>query len=1496
MAIPHHNVTRLLESLDAEMPPAGVWSQSHSLAFDFSVWEIWGALLRGGRLVVVSESVARSPDDFHDLLVAEQVSVLSRTPSAFYALQTVDALRRERGRQLKLEVVVFGGEALEPPRLRAWLHDHPVLPRLINMYGITETTVHASFREVVAGDADLHGSPIGVPLAHLGFFVLDGWLRPVPAGVVGELYVAGAGVAVGYVGRAGLSASRFVACPFGGAGQPGQRMYRTGDLVSWGADGQLRYVGRADEQVKIRGYRIELGEVQAALAALNGVKQAVVIAREDRPGEKRLVGYITGVADTAEMRTQLAERLPAYMVPAAVVSIDALPITPNGKLDTRALPAPEFQDADHYRAPTSAVEEILAGIYAQVLEVERVGVDDSFFDLGGDSLSAMRVIAAINAGLDADLSVRTLFDAPTIAQLAPRIGGDAGGRKPLVAGERPAVVPLSFAQSRLWFLNQFEGGAATYNMPTAFRISRELDVEALGAALDDVIARHESLRTIFPDVDGVPFQEVLPARTGMWRRGGAPVVSLAEEDVAGELMALARYRFDLSAEIPIRAQIYSVGPEQHVVAIVVHHIAFDGWSRAPMVRDVGEAYRARSHGSAPQWAPLAVQYVDYTLWQRVQLGDLDDSDSPIAAQLAYWEQALAGMPDRLDLPTDRPYPPVADYRGASVPIEWPAELQQQVRQLARAHNATTFMVIQAALAVLLAKVSASTDVAVGFPIAGRGDPALDELVGFFVNTLVLRFDLAGDPTVAELLAQVRGRSLAAYEHQDVPFEVLVDRLNPTRSLTHHPLIQVMLAWQNFPGHSDDPTTGSVLGDLQVTALGATTQTARMDVVFHLGQQWTAAGEPAGLGGSVEYRTDVYDAASIAALIGRLERVLVGMTTDPQRALSSLDLLDVGEHARLDEVGNRAVLTRPAPVSVSIPVLFAEQVARTPEAVAVSFAGRSVTYRELDEASNRLAHLLAGHGVGPGQCVALLFSRSVEAIAAILGVLKTGAAYLPMDPGAPGERIGFMLADAAPIAAVTTADLAGRFDGYGLLVIDVGDIGAPGVGGQPSTALPAPGPDDIAYLIYTSGTTGVPKGVAVAHRNVTRLLESLEAEMPAAGVWSQCHSLAFDFSVWEIFGALLRGGRLVVVSESVARSPEDFHELLVAEQVSVLSRTPSAFYALQSVLQTGGALRREVGRQLTLEVVVFGGEALEPQRLGVWLDNHPGLPRLINMYGITETTVHASFREIAAGDVDGHGSPIGVPLGHLGFFVLDGWLRAVPAGVVGELYVAGAGVAVGYVGRAGLSASRFVACPFAGAGAPGMRMYRTGDLVSWGADGQLRYVGRADEQVKIRGYRIELGEIENSLLASPEVTQAVATVHHSQTGSHLVAYVVLEHAGRGDHDAEIVEEWHRVYDELYSAEVGVPEFGMDFRGWNSSYTGDPIPLEEMLEWRSATVDRIMALQPRRVLEIGVGSGSCCHRSLRSVNSMSPPICPRWLSTVWPGRLSDCRSRGVIGSSC
>ncbi|HSZ31488.1 MAG TPA: AMP-binding protein, partial [Pseudonocardiaceae bacterium] len=514
-------------------------------------------------------------------------------------------------------------------------------------------------------------------------------------------------------------------------------------------------------------------------------------------------------------------------------------------------------------------------------------------------------------------------------------------------------------------------------------------------------------------------------------------------------------------------------------------------------------------------------------------------DSRIAAQLTYWEQTLAGLPEQLALPTARPYPQVADHRGAQVEIDWPAELQQQVTRVAREHNATSFMVMQAALAVLLSEISASSDVAVGFPIAGRSDPALDELVGFFVNTLVLRLDLAGDPTVAELLVQVRRRSLAAYEHQDVPFEVLVERLNPTRSLAHHPLIQVALAWQNLPGHdNNDPAAGLVLGDLQATPIPADTHTARMDLSFSLSERRTEAGEPAGIGGTVEFRTDVFDPASIETLIGRLQRVVVAMTTDAAQRLSSIDLLDAGEHARVDEIGNRAALSRPAATPVSVPVLFAAQVARSPEAVAVTSDGTSTTYRELDDAANRLAHRLAGQGAGPGHCVALLLERSTEAIIAMLAVLKTGAAYLAIDPAVPAARIEFMLADAAPVAAITTTGLHDRLDGCELAVIDVSDVEAPRIPGHPCTGLPVPAAEDIAYIIYTSGTTGIPKGVAITHHNLTHLAESSSQHLPVAQVWTHCHSYAFDFSVWEIWAALLGGARLVVVPESVAGSPDD----------------------------------------------------------------------------------------------------------------------------------------------------------------------------------------------------------------------------------------------------------------------------------------------------------------------------------------------------------------------
>ncbi len=1340
VAVAHRNVTQLLASVDGGVPagPGQVWSQWHSLSFDVSVWEIFGALLHGGRLVVVPEAVAGSPEELRALLVAERVDVLCQTPSAAGMLSAEG---------LGSAALVVAGEACPAELVDRWAPGRV----MINAYGPTEATVYAAMSAPLEAGSGV--VPIGAPVPGAALFVLDAGLRRVSAGVVGELYVAGAGVGCGYWRRAGLTSSRFVACPFGA---PGGRMYRTGDLVRWGAGGQLQYLGRADEQVKIRGYRIELGEVQAALAVMDGVQQAVVIAREDRPGDKRLVGYVTGTADPATVRAKLAERLPGYMVPAAVVVLEALPLTVNGKLDKRALPTPEYQVVDRYRAPATPAEEILAGIYAQVLGLERVGVDESFFELGGDSLLAMRVIAAVNAGLDAHLSVGAVFEAPTVAQLAPRINGQGGRRlAPLVAVERPAVVPLSFAQSRLWFIGQLQGPSPVFNMAVALRLRGCLDVAALGVALADVVGRHESLRTLFPASQGMPQQLVVPVEGADFGWQVIDASGWSESRLDEAVDSAARHSFDLATQIPLRARLFRLGEDEHVLVAVVHHIAADGWSVTPLVADLGVAYGARCVGQAPGWAPLAVQYVDYTLWQRAQLGDLGDPDSPIAAQLAYWEQALAGMPERLVLPTDRPYPAVADHRGARVAVEWPVELQQRVAWVAREHDATSFMVVQAALAVLLSQLSASPEVAVGFSIAGRGDAALDGLVGFFVNYLVLRVDLAGDLSVAELLGQVRGRSLAAYEHQDVPFEVLVERLNPTRSLTHHPLVQVVLAWLNLPGQDSDPA-GVALGDLQVTPLPVDTQTARMDLVFNLGERWSEAGEPAGIGGVVEFRTDVFDAESIEVLIGRLEQVLAAMVADPVRRLSSIDVLDAGEQARLDVVGNRAVLAR-AGVPVSIPALWAAQVARTPAGVALVCGGCVWSYGEVELAANRLAHLLAGHGVGAGDVVALLFERSAEAVVAILAVLKTGAAYVPIDPNHPDATLGFILDDAAPVAAVTCAGLRSRLGGHDLLVIDVDD---PGLDVQPGTALPAPGADNIAYLIYTSGTTGTPKGVAVTHTGIADLVASHVERLaitPQSRVL-QFAPLIFDMSVGNMWWALLSGAAAVFPTEDEALPGQELIDLIAEQKVTHAKFTPS----------TLAALPVEDLRGLTL---ITGGEVCTAELV----DRYGAVATLVNEYGPTETTVDVTIGYPA---VVGSGvAPIGSAVSGAALFVLDGWLRAVPAGVVGELYVAGPMVACGYWRRAPLTASRFVACPFGGAGA---RMYRTGDLVSWGVDGQLAYVGRVDEQVKIRGYRIELGEVSAALAGCDGVDQAVVIAREDRPGDkRLVGYVTASVTGAAD---------------------------------------------------------------------------------------------------------------------
>ena len=988
--------------------------------------------------------------------------------------------------------------------------------RLLNLYGPTETTIWSTDMVLDGPDIDAP-APIGRPIWNTRVFVLDGGLEPVPAGVAGELYIAGAGLARGYLGRPGLTAERFVADRFG---PRGGRMYRTGDLARWRSDGVLEFLGRADDQVKLRGFRIEPGEIEAALTRHAEVGQAAVIAREDQAGDKRLVAYVVAASgravDAAALRSDLAQRLPDYMVPSAFVRLDRLPLTPNGKLDRRALPAPDFTIVPAPRAPRTPQEEILCGLFAEVLGLERVGFDDGFFGLGGHSLLAMRLISRIRATLDVEVSIRTLFEAPSAEALAQRLAASEAARPALHRRPRPAEIPLSFAQRRLWFLDRLEGRSATYTISFALRLTGALDEAALEAALGDLVERHESLRTIFPDTLGVPRQLILAASAA---RPVLEVKSATEAELGELLAAAAGLGFDLSSDLLLRAHLFVLGEREHVLLLVLHHITGDGWSWGPLARDLGRAYAARCRGSAPEFAALPVQYADYTLWQHEVLGEEGDPDSAIARQLAFWTRTLEGVPEQLELPTDRPRPAVASHRGDSVALTLGPELHRALVGLARDCGASLFMVLQAGVAALLTRLGAGTDIPIGSPIAGRTDGALDDLVGFFVNTLVLRTDTGGNPSFRDLIARVRATNLAAYNHQELPFERLVEVLNPARSLARHPLFQVMLAFQN------NPPAGFELSGLTTAFEPVAASTAKFDLCVSLGEQRGRDGTPMGVHGVLEYATDLFDRATVEAMARRLVRLLEAALAAPDQAIGTLDILAPGERHTMLRAWNDTA--HPVPVA-TLPELFAAQAARTPDATAVVFEDTALTYAELDARANQLAHHLQGLGVGPEVVVGLCVERSLEMVVALLGILKAGGAYLPLDPDYPQGRLAFMLADAGAAVLVTRTALRDRLPAAHDRIVCV-DADGPAIARHP-TAAPALAlcPQNTAYVIYTSGSSGMPKGVAVTHGGD---LNFVGARSETCAITSETRVLqfaspSFDAAVWEIFVALTSGAAVV----------------------------------------------------------------------------------------------------------------------------------------------------------------------------------------------------------------------------------------------------------------------------------------------------------------------------------------------------------------------------------
>ncbi|MFD8639342.1 amino acid adenylation domain-containing protein [Streptomyces zaomyceticus] len=1362
-------------------------------SFDASTYELWVPLLGGGTVVMVPAGDS-SP---HAL---ERAAADGDATSAFLTTALFNLLVAERSPLLgRLRHLWTGGEQPSAGAVRRMLTEFPDTA-LTHVYGPTENTTFTTFGRLDP-DRDAHaGKPsIGRPMANTRAYVLDQWLRPVPVGVPGELYLGGAGLARGYLGRPGLTAGLFVADPLGA---PGTRMYRTGDLVRWTADGALDFLARTDDQVKIRGFRIEPRETEAVLERHPAVGRAAVLVREDRPGERGLVAYVVpapgaGGDPGAEIDAHARRTLPDYMVPVVVLLPDGLPLTPNGKLDRAALPAPARNTGS--RPPRTPAERLVCGAFAGILGVPEVGADDDFFALGGHSLLAVRLVNRLREVLDDGIGARSVFECPTPAALAERFGTPGAGRGALRPPPRGDVLPPSFSQLRFWLQGELVEDAASHTVTTALRLTGRLDTGALSTALGDVVTRHESLRTVFPVTDGTPRQLVLePAEFDL------PVREVARAGIEAAVAAAAEYAFDLARERPLRAELLACGPGDHVLAVTIHHIAFDGWSAAPFLRDLSEAYAARLRGRAPGLPDLPLQYADFALWQRAALGDPDDPGTPFARQLAHWTGALAGAPDELPLPTDRPRPAVASQRVGTVPFRLAPEDTARLTALARRHGASVFMVLHAALAALLRQLGAGTDILVGSPVAGRTDSGLDDLVGCFVNTVVVRTDVSGDPDFGELIGRVRPGVLAALENQDVPFERVVDAVAPVRSAARHPLFQVMLSLQNNAGAALD------LPGLHVDALPhGRTRTVPFDLLFDLTES------QGGLDGTLFHARDLFDHGTAERIAGYFTTLLADAAARPSRPVRRLEVLSPAERNTVLTEWSGPAAGAGTPDG-SVPRWFAEQAARTPHATAVLHGTQALTYGELDARVERLAGRLRRLGAGPERLVAVAMHRTPDLVVALLAVHRTGAAYLPVDPHHPRDRVAAVLSEAAPLLvladratrdAIGTADWLAPDDpgsgsaragvGGGRAESDAGDgtgavagdgagngggaeaeAGGGGTGSDaedpiPHAAIPA---DSIAYVLYTSGSTGRPKGVAVTHRNLAHLLAAMRDRLPLGSTdrLLAVTTVAFDIAHLELLLPLLDGAAVVLASPEEVREPHALGRLIERHAVTAVQATPSLWSGL--VAGIPDAVRG-------LRVLV-GGEALPPALAGGLV----GLAaEVTNVYGPTETTIWSLAAPI--GPHNAEHPPLGSPLGDTRVYVLDEVLRPAPVGVPGELYIGGAGVARGYLGRPGLTAERFVADPY---GPPGARLYRTGDLVRWTAGGELDFLGRADDQVKLRGFRIEPREVEAVLDRHDRVTRSAVVVREDRPGERrLVAYVapVPATGAAGDLDSALIA-WAR----------------------------------------------------------------------------------------------------------
>ncbi|MFF7172043.1 amino acid adenylation domain-containing protein [Streptomyces pseudovenezuelae] len=1350
VAITHRGIVRLVCDADyLGFGPSDVVAQVANTSFDAATWEVWGALLNGARLVGIRKDEVLTPDLLRARVEEHGVTAMLLTTALFHrCVDTAPAMFAS------LRTLFFGGEAADARRVAALRSAAPGL-RLVNAYGPTEGTTIASTYDVVDPAPDAARAPIGRPIADTRLHVLDRYGRESGIGVPGELHIGGAGLARGYVGRPDLTAERFVPSPFG----VGERLYRTGDVVRWREDGVLEYLSRADMQVKIRGVRIEPDEIAGVLALHQDVRAAVVDV-QGADGSERLVAYVVPRgerrATPRELRAYAASRLPEAMVPARYVTLPELPVTPNGKLDRRALPAPTDEDgvqAETYVAPRGATEELVAQVWGDLLGVPRISAHDDFFALGGHSLLATQAVTRVAARLGVELGVRAVFEAPTVEGFAARAAAARrGDTHPPVAVTGDGPHPLSFAQRRLWFLDRLAPGSALYNVPLVLAVDGPLDVAALGEAARALVRRHASLRTRLVADGDEPLQVVdadaeLPVRVEDLRHLPDAV---REREADERARREAEQPFDLARGPLARVRLLRLAEERHLLLLTMHHAVSDGWSVGVLIRDLGALYTTARGGAAAPLPALPVRYADYAEWQRrfLDAGARDE-------QLTYWKDRLAGAPAGLDLPTDRPRPPVPRNSGEVFPLRLTPELTERLGAVSRAHGVTRFMTLLAVFQLVLGRYAQARDVVVGSPVSGRTRPEFEDLVGFFVNTLVLRTCWEDGLTFAEFLARVRETTLGAYEHQDVPFEQIVEAVRPPRDPSRTPLFQVMLAMQNAPAGT------TALPGLTVSVREGTVRAAKFDLTVAWEEASLDAGE---LCGSVEYDVDLFDRATVERMMRHYVTLLDSALAAPGARLTELGMIGAEELASL--VG--PVAEAPVRPATTLHALFDAAAARTPEHPALVQGDRSIGYAQLRERSDAVGAYLRAHGVGDGDTVVVRMDRCLAWPAALLGVLKAGAAYVPVDLGTPPARLAHVLRDAAPALV-----LGSRADGAPpdvavpfAAVEDAFEAGA-----EPPAGEHAGHPAATAYVLYTSGTTGRPKGVCVSHAN---LVHTLEAVADTYGLGTQDRvlqfaSLTFDVAAEELFASLVRGATVVLPPAGPVPGIAELTSLARRERLSVLNLPGSYWHEWVSALD-----RHPPAECRALRLVIVGSERVDAGKLAEWQATAPAHIRLLNAYGPTETTITATVHEPSAGTVPGRAPggtvPIGRPLPGVRAYVLDAALRPVPQGVPGDLYLAGPGVSYGYLGDPGRTAGSFLPDPW---GRPGERMYATRDRARRRADGELEFLGRTDDQIKLRGFRIELGEIEAALAAHPGVQDAAAVLREDTPGRpELVGYVAL----------------------------------------------------------------------------------------------------------------------------